>query len=67
MNSPHEYKMQNRVTSPSPVLWTKELVSQLVELWVDRRTTSDMALALGVSRSAVVGKTRSLRYDLVNS
>ncbi|MDB5612388.1 MAG: GcrA cell cycle regulator [Devosia sp.] len=55
--------MHNPAISPLPVLWTNELIVHFAGLWVSGRTTSEIAKALNISRSAVVGKVKSLRPE----
>ena len=59
--------MAEQIGPPTPVQWSSERIAQLARLWVSGASTSDTAKALGVSRSAVAGKVKSLRVDLVRS
>ena len=40
--------------------WTPETVSDLTRMWADGRTSSDIAIALKITRNAVMGKIRRL-------
>ena len=54
-----------QIGPPTPVQWSSERIALLAKLWVSGASTSDMAKALGVTRSAVVGRVKGLRVDLV--
>jgi hypothetical protein len=48
-------------TSLVRVHWTTELVAELATLWVAGHNTQAIAKALGMSRSSIIGKVKTLR------
>ena len=62
----HKTEQSEYIPVPMQVRWTKDLVAELARLWVVGLNISAIAKALGISRSSVVGKIRSLHlYGLI--
>jgi hypothetical protein len=55
--------MRELAVAPPPVQWDAGMVAELARLWVSGYSTSVMAKSLGISRSSVAGKLKSLRVD----
>lgn len=58
-----EKTMPEFAPSLSPVIWDGRMLAELINLWVANKSTSAIAKRLGIPRSCVIGKLKSLRVD----